>query len=78
MQLETNCLIACYSEEINNIHLTTASFHVVAESNMQPSVLQAKPPLPQLLLIEFVFQTLHQLCSLDLLQQLNILEMRGP
>lgn len=40
---------------------------------------QAKQPqLTQLFFIGFIFQTFHQLYSLDLLQQLNILEMRGP
>lgn len=79
MPLDPYCIIACYSEKINNLHLSAASFHVVVESNMPPCVLQPKQThLPQLFLIGFAFQTPLQLCSLDLFHQLNILEMRGP
>ena len=74
MQLEaiSSHPIARYLGEETNTCLITTSFKVVVERDKvspQPPLLQAKQPrLPQLLLITFVLQTLHQLCcaSLDM------------
>ncbi|TRZ08524.1 hypothetical protein HGM15179_018581 [Zosterops borbonicus] len=79
-QLKTvsSCPVACCLGEESNPHLAT-TFQVVVESDMvspEPPFLQAKQlQLPQLLLIELVFQALHQPCclSLDTFENLNIL-----
>ena len=76
MQLEaiSSRLIASYLGEETNLHLTTASFQAVVESNKdppQPPVLQTKQPqLPQSLLVGLVLLTPRQPCcpSLDTLQ----------
>lgn len=76
--------VACYLGEETNAHLATPSFQVVVESEKvspEPSFLQTKRQLPQLLLIRLVLQALPQLhCpSLDVLQHLNVLSCNeGP